>query len=168
VIGGAIVVLAALGCTLAVVLVRGASAHASLPTTATEPTTTMPTVILPIPSLTPGALTGVRQRTIRRTICKAGWTATIRPPSSYTTALKIKQMPLYGETGSPPNYEENHLIPLDLGGAPRNPKNLWPEPRAQAAKSDPLETKLKRRVCRGLIRLATARAAIHKYKNKNG
>jgi hypothetical protein len=68
----------------------------------------------------------------------------------------------------PSAYEEDHLIPLELGGAPRNPKNLWPEPRAQAAKSDPLETKLKRRVCRASIRLATARAAIRKYKNKNG
>lgn len=34
------------------------------------------------------------------------------------------------------------------GGAPRNPKNLWPEPRTQADKSDPLETKLKRQVCK--------------------
>jgi hypothetical protein len=97
-----------------------------------------------------------------------GWTATIRPSSAYTTALKIRQMPLYELGGSTLEYEEDHLIPLELGGAPRNPKNLWPEPRSQAARSDPLETKLKREVCRGTMRLATARAAIRNFKFQNG
>jgi hypothetical protein len=52
-------------------------------------------------------------------------------------------------TGSPSEYEEDHFIPLELGGAPRNPKNLWPEPRSQSKLSDPLETKLKRQSARG-------------------
>jgi hypothetical protein len=55
-------------------------------------------------------------------------------------------MILYGETGSPADYEEDHFIPLELGGAPRNAKNLWPEPPSQSSLSDPLETKLKRQV----------------------
>jgi hypothetical protein len=87
---------------------------------------------------------------------------------SYTNALKIKQMPLCEEGGLPSQYEEDHLIPLELGGAPSNPKNLWPEPRAQATKSDPLETKLKRQVCRGAMTLARARAAIRSFKFTNG
>jgi hypothetical protein len=148
----------------------------TLPTTATEPTitqpattTTVPTLILPIPSITPGALNPkVRQGTIRQTICKAGWTATVRPKPSYTTALKIKQMPLYEEGGPTSAYEEDHFVPLELGGAPRNPKNLWPEPRSQADVSDPLETKLKHRVCSHLMTLAQARAEIRKFKNENG
>jgi hypothetical protein len=147
----------------------------ALPTTAPEPTsteattTTVPTLILPIPSLTPGALNPrVRQGTIRRTICKPGWTATIRPSPAYTTALKIKQMPLYEEAGPPSAYEEDHFVPLELGGAPRDPKNLWPEPRSQADVSDPLETKLKRRVCSHLMTLAQARAAIRTFKNERG
>jgi hypothetical protein len=110
----------------------------------------------------------VRQGTIRRTICKAGWTAKVRPPVSYTNTLKIKQMPIYELGGSPSLYEEDHLIPLELGGAPRNPKNLWPEPRTQAKKSDPLGTKLKRQVCKRQITLARARAAIRLFKFKVG
>ena len=110
----------------------------------------------------------VGQSTIKKTICKSGWTATIRPPVSYTNNLKIQQMVLYEETGSPSNYEEDHFIPLELGGAPRNPKNLWPEPRSQSSKSDPLETKLKRQVCNGLMKLAKARAAIRSYKFTSG
>lgn len=109
-------------------------------TTTTSPTTTfttpgpgLPSIILPDPKITPGALNpNVRQTTIRKTICRSGWTKTIRPPVSYTNALKIQQMVLYGETGSPSDYEEDHLLPLELGGAPRNPKNLWPEPHSQS------------------------------------
>jgi hypothetical protein len=87
---------------------------------------------------------------------------------SYTNTLKIKQMPIYELSGSPALYEEDHLIPLELGGAPRNPKNLWPEPRSQAKKSDPLETKLRRQVCKRQITLARARAAIRSFKFKFG
>jgi hypothetical protein len=65
---------------------------------------------------------------IRRTICKSGWTKTIRPPVSYTNALKIQQMVLHEETGSPFDYEEDHFIPLELGGSPA------------IATSDPAET----------------------------
>jgi hypothetical protein len=47
-----------------------------------------------------------KQSTTKKTICKSGWTATIRPPVSYTNALKIKQMLLSEETGTPSEYEE--------------------------------------------------------------
>jgi hypothetical protein len=152
----------------------------TLPTTATEPpstqtttttNTTTPgsTVVLPNPTITPGAYyVKDRQGTIRKTICKPGWTRTIRPPVGYTNMLKLQQMPLYELGGSPLLYEEDHLIPLELGGAPRNPKNLWPEPRTQATKSDPLETWLKRQVCTRLLTLAKARATIKAFKFKYG
>jgi len=87
---------------------------------------------------------------------------------SYTNKLKLQQMAQYEETGSPSDYEEDHLFLFKLRRAPRNPKNLWPEPRAQAKKSDPLETKLKRQVCKGMMKLAKARAAIRAFKFANG
>jgi hypothetical protein len=93
---------------------------------------------------------------------------TIRPPVGYTDALKIQQMVLYGEMGSPSEYEEDHFIPLELGGAPKNPKNLWPEPHSQSKLSDPLETQLKRKVCKGVMKLKKARAAIRLFKNTEG
>jgi hypothetical protein len=126
-------------------------------------------VVLPKATLTPGALNPkVRQATITKTICKRGWTRTIRPPVAYTNALKRRQMILYRETGSPSDYEEDHLIPLELGGAPRNPTNLWPEPRSQSNRSDPLETRLKRQVCKGTLSLKAARAAIRAFKKTQG
>jgi hypothetical protein len=190
-------VLAVLGFVLAGSVTPGASAHQSRPattiatttvpddststaTTATESTTTittstttsttsLPELILPDATLTPGALNRkVRQSTIKKTICKSGWTKTIRPPVGYTNALKLQQMVLYGETGLPSGYEEDHFIPLELGGAPRNPKNLWPEPHSQSRMSDPLETKLKRQVCKRTLSLKAARAAIRTFKNTQG
>ena len=109
-----------------------------------------------------------RQATIRKTICVPGWTKKIRPPVSYTNKLKVQQMAQYGDTGSPSDYEEDHLIPLELGRAARNRRNLWPEPRAQSRVSDPLETSLKRKVCRGAMKLAKARAAIRALNFTNG
>jgi hypothetical protein len=138
-------------------------------TTFTTPGPGLPSIVLPNPKITPGRLNPkVRQSTIKETICKSGWTKKIRPPASYTNKLKVKQMVQYGEKGSPSDYEEDHFIPLELGGAPKNPKNLWPEPRSQSKLSDPLETQLKRKVCRHVMTLKKARAAIRLAKNTNG
>jgi hypothetical protein len=138
-------------------------------TTAITPGPGLPSIILPDPMITPGALNRkVRQSTIKKTICKSGWTKTIRPSTRYTNALKIQQMVLYEETGSPSEYEEDHFIPLELGGAPNNPKNLWPEPQSQSQLSDPLETQLKRKVCKGLMKLKKARSVIRLFKNTQG
>src|SRR5438552_18861135 len=68
------------------------------------------------PALTPGALNpDVTPATIRQTICSRGWTATIRPASSFTSALKLEQMRQYGFAGGPADYEEDHFISLELG-----------------------------------------------------
>jgi len=46
-----------------------------------------------LPTRTPGArYSKVTQATIATTICKSGWTKTIRPPASYTNALKKEQL----------------------------------------------------------------------------
>jgi hypothetical protein len=138
-------------------------------TTTAVTTTTKPGPILPRRSLTPGVTNpAVTQATIRSTICLSGWTKTVRPPASYTNALKLRQMKQYDETGSPSAYEEDYLIPLELGGASKNPKNLWPEPRVQSTHSDPLEKALKRKVCEGDLKLAAARKQILVFKRTHG
>jgi hypothetical protein len=59
-------------------------------------------------------------------------------------------------------------MPIELGGAPRDPKNLWPEPRTQSKVSDPLESALKRQVCSGTLTLGAARKQIATYKRTHG
>ena len=63
--------------------------------------------------------------------------------------------------------EEDHLVPLELGGAPRDPKNLWPEPRHEVASAgqaaedkDTVENNLKKQVCDGSMTLDAARKKI--------
>jgi hypothetical protein len=120
---------------------------------------------LPNPSLTPGAIDPtITQQNIQTTVCVKGYTKTIRPPASYTNKLKKRQIREYGyDDRNPKAYEEDHLIPLSIGGNPRDPKNLWPEPRKSewsAAKKDDLEFTLYKMVCRDEIDLKEAQDEI--------
>jgi hypothetical protein len=122
---------------------------------------------LPLPdrSCTPGSYNpNVTQSNINSTICVSGWTATVRPPTSYTNPLKAQGIIDYGYSDTNmSDYEEDHLVPLELGGAPRDPGNLWPEPHygtKTAYTKDGVETKLKNAVCAGQITLSAARSAI--------
>ena len=119
---------------------------------------------LPDSNCTPGAIDpSVTQDNIQQTICVSGYTQTVRPPVSYTTPLKIQQMALYGWTGPRSDYEEDHLISLELGGHPRDPRNLWPEPydiAHGAREKDQVENLLHSRVCSGQMTLQEAQTAI--------
>ena len=121
------------------------------------------------PRRTPGVLNpDVTQANIRSTICTRGWTATIRPPQSYTDDLKRKQMREYGETGSMSQYQEDHLISLELGGNPTDPRNLWPEPYPRASQVDQIENQLNAEVCTGQLTLAQAQAKESEIKHTDG
>ena len=121
---------------------------------------------LPISSVTPGALNpAVNQSNIGKTICIVGYTTKIRPSSSYTTTLKKKQLissySRYATTLTS-LVEEDHLIPLEIGGNPTDVRNLWPElwnGNWGAHKKDTLENKLHLMVCSHLITLAEAQQA---------
>ena len=117
---------------------------------------------LPDPVCTPGVTNPqVTQQNIASTICKSGWTATIRPPANYTNKLKADGIRAYGySTTNMSAYEEDHLISLELGGAPSDPKNLWPEPGASPNPKDKVENDLNHAVCSGKVKLADAQRAI--------
>ena len=123
-------------------------------------------VVLPIVSATPGVTNpAVTQANIQQTICTSGYTATIRPPASYTTKLKISQLAGAYKTftdKAPASYEEDHLISLEIGGNPTDPKNLWPQPYAGtgARIKDQVENKLHNLVCANKMTLADAQKAI--------
>lgn len=122
---------------------------------------------LPDPACQPGAVNpAVTQSGIHATVCVPGWTRTVRPPVSYASRLKTRQIAEYGYRDTDPaHYEEDHLIPLELGGATRDRRNLWPEPRfaaggATAADKDAVESALRRKVCADAMSLAAARAVM--------
>jgi hypothetical protein len=118
---------------------------------------------------TPGVLNpDVTQANINATICMHGWTKTIRPPTSYTNALKAKQMREYGIGGSLSDYQEDHLISLELGGHPIDPRNLWPEPYPRASEVDSIENDLNAQVCSGDLSLESAQLKESELKHRDG
>ena len=135
----------------------------------TVPAHVGPPDIYPDPARTPGAINpGITQENIRETICNPRWsTKTIRPEEAYTHRLKIEQIAEYGYSDSRlKDYEEDHFIPLELGGNPTDPKNLWPEPfetsvpDGGAHAKDKVENYLHAEVCAGSLTLAEAQREI--------
>jgi hypothetical protein len=115
---------------------------------------------LPDAACTPGAVLTTR----KSDICNGVSTSTIRPPDEYTDKLKVAQITQYGwddtDTG---DYEEDHLISLEIGGQPDDPKNLWPEPHEGVYGSlvkDRVENWLHKQICNGSISVADAQKGI--------
>ena len=118
--------------------------------------------VLPDPNCTPGVIDpAVTQDNIQDTICVPGYTKTVRPPVTFTNSLKTQQITEYGYTDtSLHDYEEDHLISLELGGAPSDPKNLWPEPGRSPNPKDHIENVCHQKVCDRQISLAKAQDEI--------
>lgn len=115
---------------------------------------------LPDPTCTPGVVNpAVTQATIRGTICKSGWTSTVRPPVSTTNRLKRQVLGAYGLPATTQG-ELDHLISLELGGAPADVRNLWVQPGKIPNPKDAVENQLSRAVCSGLVPLVTVQKAI--------
>jgi hypothetical protein len=125
---------------------------------------------LPDPSCTPGATNpDVKQATISDTICrKGGYTKGIRPPVSITDPEKHANAASYSYTGSMHDAEYDHLISLQLGGDPNDPRNLWVEPPSPGHKpgsgtynpKDTVKAHLHTAICHGKVRLVAAQRAI--------
>ena len=124
---------------------------------------------LPDVNCTPGATNPkVTQATIKSTICVSGYTSSIRPPTNITNREKQANAKSYGYTGPLSDAEYDHMISLQLGGDPNDPRNLWVEPPSPGHKpgtgvnndKDPVENKLKSAICSGKVTLAAAQEAI--------
>jgi hypothetical protein len=74
----------------------------------------------------------------------------------------------YRETGSLSDYQEDHLISLELGGDPTDPRNLWPEPYPRASEVDRMENDLNAQVCSGQLSLTQAQQREDTLKHTDG
>jgi hypothetical protein len=126
--------------------------------------------MLPNSKLTPGATDpAVTQDTIKDTICKAGYTSTVR---SVSESEKKEVMARYGLPLSDLSLVEiDHFISLEIGGS-NDVTNLWPQYYDAAAgqsgylgarQKDVVETTLKRAVCSGKINLSMAQLTIRAW-----
>lgn len=117
------------------------------------------------PSSAPGAVNKqVTQANIKQTICVAGWSEKQRPPTFYTTPLKLNLLKQSGYADQKSrDYELDHEISIENGGDPRDPINLWLQSYlgpCNAHVKDKLENALHRLVCSGKITLAQDQAAL--------
>ena len=71
-------------------------------------------------------------------------------------------MAAYGDSAAASHYEYDHLVSLELGGAPNDPRNLWPEPGKIPNPKDRVENRLHRDVCDHKITLIVAQRQIAK------
>ncbi|MEU3573080.1 hypothetical protein AB0E96_32350 [Kitasatospora sp. NPDC036755] len=125
---------------------------------------------LPDPACTPGAISpAVTQDNLKDTICKpGGYTSTIRPPANITGKEKAENARSYGYTGPMGDAEYDHLISLQLGGDPNDPRNLWVEPpspghvpgKGPNNPKDSVETHLHTALCKGQVTLAAVHTAV--------
>ncbi|HEX9087737.1 MAG TPA: hypothetical protein VF867_09445 [Arthrobacter sp.] len=119
---------------------------------------------LPDPSCTPGATDpAVTQDNLATTICKSGYTSSVRAPVSDTNKVKALSLTQYGQTRVA-STEFDHLISLQLGGT-NAVSNLWPEPNRAGAPGttnpkDAIETRLNKAVCSHRVSLVAAQKAI--------
>jgi hypothetical protein len=114
---------------------------------------------LPDPSCTPGSVDpAVTQANIGSTICRSGYTETVRPPESQTEQFKFSVAePAYGQSGV--SGELDHLVPLELGGS-NDATNLWVESGSIPNPKDAVENALNREVCDGTLSLRAAQREI--------
>jgi hypothetical protein len=111
---------------------------------------------MPDAELTPGII----HEDDTETICKSGYSLTVR---HVTAAMRKEVFSRYGITDPKPGeYEIDHLISLELGGA-NDIRNLWPQ-RYQgewnAHMKDRLENKLHKMVCEGDLPLDEAQMVL--------
>ncbi|MFD7907729.1 hypothetical protein ACFV4F_31050 [Kitasatospora sp. NPDC059722] len=125
---------------------------------------------LPDPNCTPGATSpAVTQANLNDTVCKpGGYTSGIRPPANITGKEKAENAKSYGYTGPMGDAEYDHLISLQLGGDPNDPRNLWVQPpspdhvpgKGPNNPKDTVETHLHTALCKGQATLAAVQQAI--------
>lgn len=148
---------------LIIVILALLSACGSAPPSpeSTASVSSAPSQAVPIEALNPD----VHQDTIQQTICVAGYTASVRPSTTYTNGVKLKLLREHALPASAASeYELDHRIPLALGGHPRNLQNLMLQPwdgKNGAKAKDRLERSLQRLVCSGKVLLDDARKAIY-------
>lgn len=109
----------------------------------------------------PGVINpAVNASNLKSTVCVAGWTATVRPPTSYTNKIRAALTP---PGHRPADGELDHRLSIEDTGHPSDPANLWwqaYDDKYGARRKDVVETKIHRLLCAGKIGVDEARNAL--------
>ncbi len=111
-----------------------------------------------IAALTPGVVRPLTQAQI----CATKWGLDRR---HVTEKMRREVLANYGVSwANRGQYELDHLIPRELGGAD-DVRNLWPERWPDARKKDREENRLHVEVCKGIIGLRFAQEQMRQWKD---
>jgi len=104
----------------------------------------------------------VTQGNIQSTICAKGRTKTMRPMWPVIVRIKREKQRVAADPLEVDHsrFELNHPIPLALGGAAADPRNLALKPWVEAREKEAIEACLSVAVCIGRISLREAQQAI--------
>jgi len=122
---------------------------------------------LPNSNLTPG-LASTEDENL---VCQRGYAERVRPRGALWRRLKEEVFARYGIAYQDrdaigangvrePEYQVDHLIPLEIGGSPTDLRNIWPQPTGPALRKDRIENALHELVCSGKMSLKQAQDAI--------
>ncbi|SCW93597.1 hypothetical protein SAMN02927924_04362 [Sphingobium faniae] len=119
---------------------------------------------LPNERRTPGSFDpAITQDNIAATICDPKFISARTPPPSWTAAMTRRMAAVLYPDQNPDNLALDQLVPIALGGAPQDQRNLWLQSwagEANSEKKNGLETLLNRMVCSGQLKLAAAQQAV--------
>lgn len=121
-------------------------------------------------SCTPGATDpAVTSADVKSTICDSAWyrqAEAKRPPVTVTEGWKRDLLTAYGLPEPMGAYELDHLVPLELGGAAADERNVWPESNYPSGDAhitkdvhnpkDAVEYAARQAVCHGTMSLPDA------------
>lgn len=120
--------------------------------------------LLPDRIETPGAVDpAIGQRDIASTICDPGFLSSRTPRPSWTAAARRRLATARRPGESPQDFALDQLVPISLGGAASDARNLWLQSWTgpwNASRKDVLETVMHRMVCSGELPLKVAQQAI--------
>lgn len=112
------------------------------------------------PLQTPGAVDStVSQVNIDETICRVGYSRSVRAVYAVTETIKRRLMRSEHPGERMADYELDHLVPISIGGAPLDGRDLWLHPRrgqANASDKNILAYVLWRLICEHRVPLQTA------------
>jgi hypothetical protein len=92
-------------------------------------------------------------------VCTPGYSSSVRPRGAEWRAIKRALRDRDG-LHSTYGYVADHDVPLELGGAPRDLRNLWLQPYSESHAKDRVEDELHILVCDGRTSLTDAQQRI--------
>ncbi|MDB5042608.1 MAG: hypothetical protein JWN27_3334 [Candidatus Eremiobacteraeota bacterium] len=133
--------------TVKILTKAAATALSALLLTAVTATSALAALALPDASITPNATA----TTNAQEVCARAYAHAHRPPRndpSWRAMVRDVRRNYHVARGTYQNYRIDHLVPIELGGAGGDERNLWAQPTAESILKDQVEDALQRAVCR--------------------